>query len=166
METAIRIQKEIAEKKPAKSYNVFLSGMKEAGYKLSAPDAAALYARSGAVTREREKQARQAPPPQAVEGATYSNAAGLDSALQAGAAEHYEEDEPPPLKEELEEEDQPEGPGEGEEEEPQFMPFSDAKECFFFPYQDGETLEEFEEWIAQGVTVVLPEEQELAMECS
>ena len=118
MEAALRIQQEIAEKKPARAFGVFKSGMKNAGFTLTAPDAASLYSKSGAIIREREKLARQAPPPSAAGAAASSSAAGVEPVLHDGAAEWYEREDPPPL----------------EEEDPQFMPFSEAKECFFFPY--------------------------------
>ena len=57
--------------------------------------------------------------------------------------EELDEEEPPRAPRDDDEESEEEGGEEGEG--PQFMPFSEAKECFFFPYQDGETLEEL--WV-------------------
>ena len=145
MEAALRIQQEIAEKKPARAFGVFKSGMKNAGFTLTAPDAASLYSKSGAIIREREKLARQAPPPPAAGAAASSNAAGIEPAMQDEALEWDEREDPPPLIEEVDSDE--EGPAdehnwpgesgleENGEEEPQLMPFSDAKECFFFPHQ-------------------------------
>ena len=162
LEVAIGVHQEILEKKTPKAYNAFLSGMKKAGFKLSAPDAAALYTRTGVILKEREKQARQAPPPGA-EGPPQSSALARTTSQQ-DEDDWDPQEGPPPLKEENDEEE--EDQEDPEEEEPQFMPFLNAKECFFFPFRDDETLDEFEERIAQGVTVVQPDEQAAAIEYS
>ena len=159
-ETAVKILKEIQDKKAPNAYNAFRSSMAAAGLKLSAPDAASLYARAGVVIREKEKQAKQAPAFQLTEGASSSKAALPEASPQAGDEEDGGGEGPIQHEEDQEDQENP------EENEPQFMPFLEAKECFFFPYQDEETLEEFETRVAQGVTVVQPDEQEEAIECS
>ena len=172
LEIAVKIVQEILVNKSPRAFGVFKNGMKTAGFTLSPPDAASLYAQAGATIRKREaeKAARLAPPSPAV-------AASSSAAAAAAAAEpEADDDNPLPLGEEFDSEDdlspqvQEGADDEGEETwrgpDPQYMPFQEALDSFFLEYQDDETLEEFEERIAQGVTVVAPEEQALADEAT
>ena len=83
--------------------------------------------------KEQEKQARLAPPLSSAEAATSSQAQP-----EVLLPPIEEESQDPPQGQDGEEE-----PEDQEEEEPQYMPLAEAKNCFFVPYDDNETLEEF-----------------------
>ena len=54
LEVAIRILQEITDNKTPRAFGVFKNGMKSAGFTLTAPDAASLYSKAGAIVREGE----------------------------------------------------------------------------------------------------------------
>ena len=51
LEVAVKIVQEIVANKTPRAFGVFKNGMKTAGYTLSPPDAASLYAQAGATMR-------------------------------------------------------------------------------------------------------------------
>ena len=110
LEAAVRVLQEITDNKTPRAFGVFKNGMKGAGFTLTAPDAASLYSRAGAIIREREKVARQAPPTPVAGAAASSSAAAAETELQDGA-EWYDRDDPPPLMEEIDEDEGPYQPG-------------------------------------------------------